>query len=174
MKKERNRKFNFIYFILMILIIICLCVIGYLLIERRDTLTPDYAPGIIDTNAIVEKDNEKKMDVSSGGGAMSISYSNVVAIDKAKNEIKLYYKNPSKSRASVVLELVIINNNKEYVIGKTDLLPPGYALYNMKLDTNLNLDVGGYKGVFKITIYDEETGEKQIVNSKIDVSIEVK
>ena len=38
----------------------------------------------------------------------------------------------------------------------------------------LNLKEGGYKGLFKITIYDEETGEKQIVNSKIDVSIEVK
>jgi len=88
--------------------------------------------------------------------------------------IKLYSKNPSKSRASVVLELVIINNDKEYVIGKTDLLPPGYALYNMKLDTKSNLEVGGYKGLFKITIYDEKTGEKQIVNSKIDVSIEVK
>ena len=114
------------------------------------------------------------MNDSSGGGAMSISYSNIVAVDKASKDIKLYYKNPSKSRASAVLELVIINNNKEYVIGKTDLLPPGYALYNMKLDTNLNLEVGGYKGLFKITIYDEETGEKQIVNSKIDVSIEVK
>ena len=44
----------------------------------------------------------------------------------------------------------------------------------MKLDTDLNLQAGGYKGLFKITIYDEETGAKQIVNSKIDVSIEVK
>jgi len=172
MKKEK--KFNFVYLILTLLIIVCLCVIGYLLIERKDTLTPDYAPGTIDTNAIVEKDNEEKMEVSSGGGAMSISYSNVVEVNKANKEIKLYYKNPSKSRASVVLELVIINNDKEYVIGKTDLLPPGYALYNMKLDTKSNLEVGGYKGLFKITIYDEKTGEKQIVNSKIDVSIEVK
>lgn len=174
MKKERKRKFNIGYLILILLIIICLCVIGYLLYEKRETLTPDYAPGIIDTNAIIEQDNEKKMDVSSGGGAMSISYSNVVAIDKANKNIKLYYKNPSKSRASVVLELVILSNNKEYVIGKTGLLPPGYALYKMDLDTDLNLPVGGYNGMFKLTIYDEETGEKQIVNSKIDVSIEVK
>ena len=56
MKKER--KFNLVYLILILLIIICLCVIGYLLIERKDTLTPDYAPGTIDINAIKEKDNE--------------------------------------------------------------------------------------------------------------------
>ena len=174
MIKERKRKFNIVYLILILLIIACLCVIGYLLIEKKDTLTPDYAPGTIDTNAIKEKDNEEKMKVNNGGGAMSISYSNVVAVDRKNKDIKLYYKNPSKSRASVVLELVIINNDKEYVIGKTDLLPPGYALYKMKLDTDLNLQAGGYKGLFKITIYDEETGAKQIVNSKIDVSIEVK
>ena len=88
--------------------------------------------------------------------------------------IKLYYKNPSKSRASVIIELVIIQNDKEYVIAKSDLLPPGYTLYSMKLDTSLNLENGGYKGMFKVTIYDEETGAKQIVNSKIEVSIEVK
>lgn len=174
MSKERKRIFNIVYLILILLIIGCLCVIGYLLIEKKDTLTPDYAPGTIDTNAIKEKDNEKKMKANDGGGAMSISYSNVVAVDRKSKDIKLYYKNPSKSRASVVLELVIINNDKEYVIGKTDLLPPGYALYKMKLDTDLNLQAGGYKGLFKITIYDEETGAKQIVNSKIDVSIEVK
>ena len=174
MSKEGKRKFNIIYLILILLIIGCLCVIGYLLIEKKDTLTPDYAPGTIDTNAIKEKDNKEKMKVNDGGGAMSISYSNIVAVDRKNKSIKLYYKNPSKSRSSVVLELVIIKNDQEYVIAKTDLLPPGYALYNMKLDTDLNLQAGGYKGLFKITIYDEETGVKQIVNSKIDVSIEVK
>ena len=174
MSKEIKRKINIVYLILILLIVACLCVIGYLLIEKKDTLTPDYAPGTIDTNAIKEKDNEEKMKATDGGGAMSISYSNVVAIDKKNKTIKLYYKNPSKSRASVILELVIIQNDKEYVIGKTDLLPPGYAIYNMKLDTDLNLQAGGYKGLFRITIYDEETGAKQIVNSKIDVSIEVK
>lgn len=174
MKKERKRKVNVVYLILIFLIIGCLCVIGYLLFGRNEVLAPDYAPGTIDTNAIKEQDNDKKMKVKSGGGAMSISYSDVVAIDKKNKTIKLYYKNPSKSRASVVLELVIVKNDKEYVIGKTDLLPPGYALYKMNLDTDLDLQVGGYNGMFKLTIYDEETGEKQIVNSKIDVTIDVK
>lgn len=168
------KKFNIVYFILVLLIICCLCVIGYLLYEKKSTLTPDYAPGTIDTRAIKEKDNEEKIKVSDGGGAMSLSYSNVVAVDKKNKDIKLYYKNPSKSRASVIIELVIIQNDKEYVIAKSDLLPPGYTLYNMKLDTSLNLENGGYKGMFKVTIYDEETGAKQIVNSKIEVSIEVK
>ena len=118
MRKERKRKFNIVYLILILLIIACLCVIGYLLIEKKDTLTPDYAPGTIDTNAIKEKDNEEKMKVNNGGGAMSISYSNVVAVDRKSKDIKLYYKNPSKSRASVVLELVIIQNDKNMLLVK--------------------------------------------------------
>lgn len=173
MKKEK-RKFNVVYFILISLIIAAICVIGYLLIEKKETLIPDYAPGTIDTNAIKEKDDQEKMEVSSGGGGISISYSNVVSIDKKNKSIKMYYKNPSKSRGSIMLELVIKQNNKEYVIGKTDLLPPGYALYNMDLDTDLDLKNGGYNGIFRVTIYDEETGAKQIVNSTIDVSIDVK
>ena len=168
------KKSYIIYIILITLIVCCLGVIGHLIYENRVTLTPDYAPGTIDTRAIKEKDNEEKIKVSDGGGAMSISYSNVVEVNKENKDIKIYYKNPSKSRASVIIELVIIQNNKEYVIAKSDLLPPGYALYNMNLDTSLNLESGGYKGMFKVTIYDEETGVKQIVNSKIEVSIEVK
>ena len=113
------------------------------------------------------------MTAVDGSGAVSLSYSNIVAIDSSKKEIKMYFKNPSKSLESIVLEVIITQGEKEYVIAKSDLLPPGYALYNMDLNTKTQLPNGGYKGKFRLTYYNEKTGVKQIVNTEIEVSIEV-
>jgi len=173
MKTKKKKKINWIYIILITLIIVCVGLIFILLNKSEQALTPDYAPGTIDTNAIKEQDSGDKMSVSDGGGAVSLSYSNVVLINSSEKDIKMYFKNPSKSRESIVLELVVTQNDKEYVLAKSDLLPPGYALYNMDLETKLQLPKGGYKGVFRLTYYNEETGVKQIVNTEIEVSIEV-
>lgn len=173
MEKQKTKKFNWIYLLLITLIIICVGVIIFLLGKNEKTLTPDFAPGNIDTNAIKEEDNGNKMNVSNGGGAVSLSYSNIVSINKDKKDIKMYFKNPSKSHESIVLEIIIRQNDDEFVIAKSELLPPGYALYNLKLDSKTELPVGGYKGFFRITYYNEETGAKQIVNTEIEISIEV-
>lgn len=173
-KRKEGKKAKLIYIFLILLIILCSVLIVCLLRKEEKTLIPDYAPGTIDVNAIKEQDNGKKMDVSNGGGAVSISYSNIVEVNNKNKKIKMYFKNPSSSRESIILELLIINGEKEYLIGKTDLLPPGYALYNMNLDTDVKLPNGGYKGIFRTTYYSEETGEKEIVNSEIEISIEVK
>lgn len=173
MLKNKKKKINWIYVILITLIIVCIGVIIILLNKSENALTPDYAPGTIDTNAIKEQESGDKMAATDGGGAVSLSYSNVVAIDSSKKEIKMYFKNPSKSLESIVLEIIIIQGDKEYVVAKSDLLPPGYALYDMDLNTKLQLPNGGYKGKYRLTYYNEETGVKQIVNTEIEVSIEV-
>lgn len=173
MSKKEKRKFNFVYMFLILLIVICVGIIIVLLVKNNQILTPDFAPGIIDVNAIKEEDNGDKMNVSDGGGAVSLSYSNIVSVDSKTGNIKMYFKNPIKSRESVVLEIIVKQNGEEYIISKSELLPPGYALYNMKLDTKAKMPVGGYNGIFRITYYNEETGVKQIVNTEIEVSIEV-
>lgn len=173
MTKKGTKKNNWIYIILVLMIVICISIIIFLLIKKEKTLTPDFAPGTIDTNAIKEEDKGEKMTASNGGGAVSLSYSNIVSVNSAKKDIKMYFKNPSKSRESVLLQLVIKQKDEEFVIATSDLLPPGYALYNMKLDSKEKLPAGGYKGIFRITYYNEETGVKQIVNTEIEVSIEV-
>ena len=173
MAKREKQKFNWIYAFLITLIIICVIVIIALVFKREDTLVPDFAPGTIDTNAIKEEGNGNKLPTSSGGGAVSLSYSNVVAINNEKEEVKMYFKNPSSSRESLLLQIIVKQNDKEYLLAKSDLLPPGYALYNLKLNNNQKLPKGGYKGIFRLTYYDEETGTKEIVNTEIEVSIEV-
>lgn len=179
MAKEKNekttsKKIKPIYIVLAILIVVCISLIIYLIMINRQTLTPDYAPGTIDVNAIKEKDSGEKMAVSQGGGAVSIAYSNIVSVDKKNKTLKLYFKNPSVSRESIVLEVIVLQGDKEYVIAQSELLPPGYALYKLDLNTKIKLSVGGYKGKFRTTYSNEETGEKEIVNTEIEASIEVK
>lgn len=173
MAKKEAKKFNWIYLILILLIVVCVGIIIALLVKNEKTLTPDFAPGTIDTNAIKEESSGDKMNNTGGGGAVSLSYSNIVAVNTEKKDIKMYFKNPSKSRESIVLELIIKQKDEEYILAKSDLLPPGYALYNMQLDTKTKMPAGGYNGIFRITYYDEETGAKQIVNTEIEVSVEV-
>ena len=55
-KKVLKPKLNTI---LLFLILICAIVVIVLLVKNGETLSPDYAPGEIDTNAIKEKDNGK-------------------------------------------------------------------------------------------------------------------
>ena len=171
--KNNKKKINWIYLILIGLIIVCVVVIIVLINKNNSALTPDYAPGTIDTNAIKEQDKGDKINVSNGGGGVSLAYSNIVSINSSKKEVKLYFKNPIQSRESIVLELVVEQNDKEYVLAKSDLLPPGYALYNLDLTSSIKLPKGGYEGKFRLTYYNEETGVKQIVNTEIEVSIEV-
>ena len=75
-----------------LLIILCIVLIVCLLRKEEKTLIPDYAPGTIDVNAIKEQDNSKKMEVSNGGGAVSISYSNIVEVNKKNKKIKMKLK----------------------------------------------------------------------------------
>ena len=178
MKKEVQNKrienINKINKVCIVLIILCVIFIVFLIIKNSKKLTPDYAPGTIDVNAIKEKDSDKKMPVTSGGGAVRILYSNVISVDTKNKELKLYFKNPNSSRESIVLEVIILQGKEEYVIAKSELLPPGYTLYNLGLNSKNKLPKGGYKGKFRITYYNEETGEKEILNTEIEASVEVK
>ncbi|MBQ7136757.1 MAG: hypothetical protein IJO43_02115 [Bacilli bacterium] len=173
-KKTNDKKTTFLYLGLVILIIICVVLVINLIKKNNEALTPDYAPGTIDTNAIKEDNSKDKMDVTDGGGAVSLAYSNVALINTKDKLVKMYFKNPGKSRELVVLELVIEQNGKEYVLAKSDLIPPGYAIYEMEFLNTVKLPTGGYKGKFNLTYYDEETKAKQMVNTEIEVSIEVK
>lgn len=166
---ERQKKLNIIF---VVVIVLLLGIIVYFLIEKGKNLKPDYAPGEIDERAVYTPDDDKKLKSSEGGGAVSMSYSNVVSVDLKKKKIKLFFKNPSKSNQEIVLQIVIEQNGKEYVIAKTDRIPAGYSVYEMKL-LNTSLVKGGYKGKFSIAYYDEKTLEKAVLNTNIPITISV-
>ena len=174
-KKKKNNNNIYKTATILIIAITLIMVIGsiYLLIKANNTLKPDYAPGVIDKNAVPLPDKDEKMNASEGGGAVSLSYSNKVAINLNTKELTLYFQNPSKSTHNMVLEVAITQNNKEVVIARSDMLPVGYAIYKLKLLDDIKLIEGGYNGKFNIIYYDEVTGEKAAVNTDIPITIAV-
>ena len=58
-------------------------------------------------------------------------------------------------------------------MGSSDLIPAGYAIYEMKLDDLSSIPVGGYDGVLKSIYYNEKTNAREIIDSEINVKIEV-
>ena len=126
----------------------------------------------IDGNAIKEEENVDKMEVSPGGGAVSLEYSNQIVINKTTKEISMYLKNPSKSRENISIEIYIKGSNKEILVGESKLIPTGYSIKKLTL-TNEEINEGEYKGFIKVFFYNEKTSEKEIIDSKINVEIKI-
>lgn len=134
-------------------------------------LIPDYAPGVLDVNAVPMPDDGTKLKAPKGGGSVSLSYSDKVAVDLKKKQVDIYFQNPSKSTQDIVLQVIVTQGKKEIVIAQSERISAGYALY--KLDLKEKLKTGGYKGKFNIIFYDEKSGEKAIVNTNIPITIAV-
>ena len=128
----------------------------------------------VDENAIKENDTSTdKMEVSNGGGAVSLEYSNQVAINKETEEVSLYLKNPSKSRENISLEIYIRENQNDKLIGESKMIPTGYSIKKLTLEDK-NINNGEYEGYIKVFFYNEETNEKEIIDTKIKIEITVK
>lgn len=124
----------------------------------------------VDKNAIKENDDgEDKMDVTPGGGSASLEYSNIVEIDKNNQKISLYIKNKNKSRENISIELYL----EDKLIADSQIIPTGYSIKELDLKIP-NINEGEYKGYIKVFFYNEDTNNKEIVDSKIKVDIKVK
>lgn len=140
--------------------------------EPTKILAPDYAPQ--DKEAYAETildDSDNKLDAPEGGGAVSLSYANQVAVELHSCNVSLFFANPSKSNQDIVLQIVI----QDQVIVQSGTLSPGYQLKNLELlqEAGKMLSPGGYEGKFVVLYYNRETGEKAIVNTEIPVQITV-
>lgn len=161
-----------------LIIILCIITVGSLaltgyLLFGGTWLKPDYAPGTIDTNAIPDPDDSEKMKSSGGGGAVSLSYSNIVAVSLKTNKLKLYFKNPSKSNQDMVIQVFINKNGKETLIAKSNRLPAGYIIKSLDLESNVKLTKGGYNGLFKVYYYNSDTDERAVLDTNIEIKLEV-
>ncbi|MBO5095964.1 MAG: hypothetical protein J6B98_03740 [Bacilli bacterium] len=147
--------------------------VGVVYLTSSKELIPDYAPGVLDPNAVPLPDDEEKLAASEGGGAVSLSYSDKVAVDLKKKKVEFYFQNPSKSTQDIVLQVIVKQGDSEVVIAQSERISAGYALYNLDLKKDAKLKKGGYEGKFNVIFYDEETGEKAVVNTNIPITIAV-
>ncbi len=169
--KKESRKGIIIF--LLLIILACIGMIVYLLFFKQSELS-DYAPGKTDENVVLLPNSGEKMEAKEGGGAVSLSYSNKVDIDLKSGQVSVNFKNPSRSTQSMVLQIIIKQNDNEVIVAESNRIPPSYAIYELKLKDNITLSKGEYEGMFNVMYYDEETEEKAIVNTNIPIKINVK
>lgn len=167
MAKRKRKKRKLALWIIGILIIILSLILFSYLKQNKVNLS-------VDENAIKENDaNIDKMEITPGGGAVSLQYSKQLVINNITKEISMYLKNPSKSRENISFEIYLKENGEDKIIGATKLIPTGYSIRKLQL-TEDNIENGNYKGYIKVFFYNEETNEKEILDTKINIEIQVK
>ena len=135
-------------------------------------LAPDYALQDTEENAQkIPNDNGEKVESETGGGSVSLTYSNKVTIDLSDGKAKLMFANPGKSNQNMIVQIVIQNE----VIVQSGMLLPGYQVTELELldDAASKLSPGGYDGSFAIFYYHPASGEKAVVNTEIPIQITV-
>lgn len=136
-------------------------------------LTPDYAPRGEEINAVPIPDDTggEKMEAEEGGGAVSITYGSSVSIILSNKTAALLFANPGKSTQDMVVQVVI----QDTILVQSGRITPGTQVTTLDLleDAEKMLSPGGYEGKLVILYYDQESGEKAIVNTEIPVTISV-
>lgn len=137
--------------------------------KNADSL-PDYAPRQIEQDALPLSENgDEKMSVPEGGGAVSLTYSNEVALSLSSKSADIMFQNPGKSNQDIILQLDIDGK----IIAESGRIIPGYKLDKLDdVDADM-LEQGVYEGKFLVIYYDSVSGERAIVNTEIPVTITV-
>lgn len=174
-KKERKDESRLIIALLLLITLAAVCVTVWALYFRTPDvlLAPDYAPKETEVHAqVIPDDRGEPAKSESGGGSVSLTYSNQVSIDLSREQASLMFANPGKSNQNMVLRIVI----QDEVIVQSGTIPPGHQVNTLDLleGAASMLVPGGYEGNFSILYYHPETGEKAMVNTEIPIHIEVK
>lgn len=176
-KSKRNindkRKQLLIILFLLLLLIITTSITVWALFFRNVTYdhAPDYAPQQTEENAEpIDNDYDgEKLQQQQGGGAVSLTYSKEVTIDLSEKVAKLMFANPNKSNQNMVVQIVVQNK----VVVQSGLLAPGYKVTKIDLFDNVRLSSGKYEGKFVVLYYQNDTGEKAMLNTEIPISVTV-
>ncbi len=164
--------------LLIILILITLIAVGvsvwaiWFREPANPPLTPDYAPQQTEQNAESMGDgDDDKLQSPEGGGAVSLMYTKEVSIDLSDKKATLLFGNPSKSNQNMVVQLVI----QDEILIQSGLITPGNKVQALELlnGAEKKLQPGGYDGKLVVLYYNQETGEKAVLNTEISVTVTV-
>lgn len=176
MKRTAGIKMDKTKWLILLLALITVMAVGvsiWALLFRepaKDTLAPDYAPVEEETNAEdIEKKAGEKLEQPEGGGAVSLSYSGEVSIDLSEKAVTLMFANPTESNQDMVLQVVI----QERIVAQSGRLVPGKQVTKLTLSDHAKLQAGAYEGKFVLSYYQQDSGEKAILNTEIPVTITV-
>ena len=131
---------------------------------------PDHPLPPVDASAeLIPDDHTEKQVSENGGGSVSMIYTTDVSMNLSTGKADIHFKNPNASNHDVVLELFVTSEGEEVLIAESGLLKAGYGLYELALAENsTRLREGVYNGLYRVSYYNPETGERSIVQSDIE------
>lgn len=170
--KNKRKKYRMCVMILLVILLLGIGVIVALCVKK--SRSDDFAPKVDQAAEQMESSGEK-LDEPKGGGAVSLTYSTVVTVSTEDRTARILFENPSKSTKDTSLQLTVNGQNEgeELLIAESELIPAGYKLAQMNLKDKVDLDPGKYEGNLKVLYYDSENGEKEVVDTKIPVTLAV-
>ncbi len=172
MCKTEGKKILLIILILITVIAVGITVWAVWFRKPATVLTPDYAPQETEQNVEkIEGDESEKLEAPEGGGAVSLIYTKEVSIDLSEKQATLLFGNPGKSNQDMVVQLVI----QDEIIVQSGLITPGNQVKSLDLldGAEKKLRAGGYDGKLVVLYYNQENGEKAVINTEILVTITV-
>lgn len=181
---RERRKLRWAALVLLLLIILLILRLGWFKLgdDGKVVLPPDYPLITIDPDAKQTDDGQGKFTASQGGGKVALSYSTDLSYNMASGKVTLSFANPGSSTQAMVLQIIVYGGTNEttgkpdeYLLAESGILPPGYYVEQLSadLEEGVTLTTGVYSGVMRVLFYNEETGEKAIVNTEIPVNITV-
>lgn len=171
MDPKKNSMIIFLFAAL--LLISCSMIFVFQRYDQEPKLDPDYPSRETEKNQLhLEDDEGDKLDHSSGGGAINVTYSENVTVDQSNHCVELFYANPQVSNQNVAFMIRI----DDLVVARSGLITPGHGIETLDLEPGAGdrLQVGGYDGEIVISVYHPETGEKVMVDivGKITVTVQ--
>lgn len=173
-KKQKKQKI--IIILLSVGIAVCIAVTVWTVFFRdggEPPQTSDYASQKLEPNAEPVTGDESKLNVPKGGGGISVEYNGSVTVDLSDNKATFQYIHPKRSTQNIILQIMI----KDTVIAQSGLITPGNQLKKLTLFDGAakKLSAGTYTDAkFNIMSYDPESGEKAMVDTVAQITINVK
>ncbi len=138
-------------------------------------IPPDYAPPSQEGGAEdIGDDDEEKLEVKDEGGAVGLTYSDQITIDKSDKKATFRFDNPSRSHNNIVVQLLI----GEMVVFETGTIAPGKRVTSMDvkdavLEQLMPTVTYTTDTKFRVYFYDPNTNERAMVDTKLPVSVTV-
>lgn len=172
-EKKQNKK-NLILIILLLILFFALAstaVWAFFFRDKTPMISPDYAPVESEKNAVIfHDDDSSKLSQPQGGGTVSLYYTKDVSLSLSEKKAYLDFANPRRSNQNMVVQVWI----HDQVVVQSDLITPGHQVKELPLLTKIpELSEGQYDGKISVLFYQDDTGEKAMVNTDIPVTVRV-
>lgn len=142
-----------------------------LFFTEPEVLEPDFNLLEIEENAEEMEDDGDASESIGGGGAVVLNFRYDVFVNMTSRKANLYFGLPSSSNKDAVLQLVV----GDVLLAQSGRLPPGYQIstLDVKEEAVGRLQPGAYNGGLRVLYYDDETGERAILDTEIKVTVTV-